>query len=108
MATEKTINYTEEQTALVIDTYTANPNIDTVAKLAEALGKTVRSITMKLVREKVYIKKEYATKTGAKVVKKDTLIDKLSEFVEFTENEQTSFEHVNKTALLKLIAKFEA
>ncbi len=105
MATEKIVNYTAEQTANVIEQY---QNGITVEKIAESLGKTVRSVTMKLVREKVYIKKEYATKTGAKVVKKDTLIDKLSEYVELTENEQTSFEHVNKTALLKLIAKFEA
>jgi len=112
MATEKTektvvVNYTAEQTAEMIEQYLANPTTDTVAKLAETLGKTVRSITMKLVREKVYVKKEYTTKTGAKVVKKDSLIDKLAEFVELTENEQTSFEHVNKTALVKLIAKFE-
>jgi len=35
------------------------------------------------------------------------LIDKLSEYVDFTEAEATSFEHINKTALIKLIAKFE-
>jgi len=105
MATEKIVNYTAKQTANVIEQY---QNGITVEKIAESLGKTVRSVTMKLVREKVYVKKEYTTKTGSKVVKKDSLIDKLSEYVELTENEQTSFEHVNKTALLKLIAKFEA
>jgi len=107
MATEKVLNYTAEQTAMVIDTYTANPSTDTINKLAEALGKTVRSITMKLVREKVYIKKEYKTKSGESVVKKDSLIDKLSDYVALTEAEATSFEHVNKTALVKLLAKFE-
>jgi len=107
MATEKTVNYTDDQTTLVIDTYTANPSMDTINKLAESLGKTVRSITMKLVREKVYIKKEYKTKSGESVVKKDSLIDKLSDYVALTEAEATSFEHVNKTALIKLLAKFE-
>ncbi len=109
MATEKTVtvNYTAEQTADMIEQYRANPTTDTVAKLAETLGKTVRSITMKLVREKVYVKKEYKTKAGEYVIKKDALIDKLSEYVDFTEAEATSFEHVNKTALIKLIAKFE-
>ncbi len=79
MANEKTVavNYTAEQTAEMIEQYLANPTTDTVAKLAEALGKTVRSITMKLVREKVYVKKEYTSKTGAKVIKKDSLIDSL-------------------------------
>lgn len=110
MATEKTpaaVNYTAEQTAAMIAEYTANPTADTVAKLAETLGKTVRSITMKLVREKVYVKKEYKTKAGESVVKKDSLIDKVSEYLGLTENEATSFEHVNKTALIKLLSKFE-
>lgn len=106
MATEKTVvvNYTPEQTAQMISDYTAGVSVE---KIAETLGKTVRSVTMKLVREKVYIKKEYKTKSGASVVKKDSLIDKVSEYLGLTENEATSFEHVNKTALVKLLAKFE-
>ena len=104
MATEKTVNYTVEQTQSMIAAYTTNPTRDTVESLALTLGKSVKSIVAKLSREKVYIKPEYKTKTGATVVKKDSLIDKLSELVEFTENEASSFDHVNKTALVKLLA----
>lgn len=106
MATEKTVkpvNYTAEQTAEMVSAYTANPSKETVESLAVTMGKTVRSIVAKLSREKVYIKPEYKTKSGESVVKKDSLIDKLSELVEFTEAEQSSFAHVNKTALVKLI-----
>lgn len=99
----KAVNYTAEQTAELINAYTAEPTRETVEKMAESFGKTVKSIVAKLSREKVYIKPVYTTKTGATVIKKDSLITKLSELVEFTENEASSFDHVNKTALVKLI-----
>ncbi len=59
MATEKTVtvNYTTEQPTDMIEQYLANPTADTIAKLIETMEKTVRSIPMKLVREKVYVKK---------------------------------------------------
>ena len=104
MATEKIVNYTNEQTAQMVSDYVANPTRETVEKIAVSLGKTVKSVVAKLSREKVYVKPEYKTKSGNTVVKKDTLIDKLSELVEMTEAEQSSFDHVNKTALVKLIA----
>ena len=100
----KAVNYTAEQTAQMVSAYTANPTRETVESLAVTLGKSVKSIVAKLSREKAYIKPEYKTKSGETVQKKDSLIDKLSESVEFTEAEQSSFAHVNKTALVKLIA----
>ena len=60
-ATAKAVNYTAEQTAKLIADYQAG---ETVEALAFAMGKSVRSIVAKLVREKVYVKKEYKTKTG--------------------------------------------
>jgi len=104
MATEKIVNYTIEQTASMIEAYTINPTRDTVEGLAVALGKSVKSVVAKLSREKVYVKPVYTTKTGGTVVKKDSMIDKLSELIELTEPEASSFDHVNKTALVKLIA----
>lgn len=104
MATEKIVNYTNEQTAMMQDKYTALPNRETVEAIAIELGKTVKSVIAKLSRMGIYVRPEYKTKSGDKVIKKDTLIDKLSELVEMTEAEQSSFDHVNKTALVKLIA----
>lgn len=104
MANEKTVNYTDEQVASMVEAYTENPTRETVEAIATNLGKSARSIIAKLSREKVYVAKVYKTKSGESVVKKNSLIDKLTELVGLTEPEATSFEHVNKTALVKLLA----
>ena len=65
--TTKTVNYTDEQTAKVVADYAAGVTVETIA---EALGKTTRSVIAKLSREGVYKAKEYKTKTGEKVEKK--------------------------------------
>ena len=66
--TAKTVNYTAEQTVEIVTAYQAG---ETVEALAERFQKSVRSIVAKLSREGVYKKKEYTTKNGEKVVKKD-------------------------------------
>ena len=57
-------NYTEEQVQYMVDQYTAEPNRNTVDKLAEKLNKSIKSIIGKLSREGVYQKAIYRTKTG--------------------------------------------
>ena len=56
-------NYTEEQVQYMVDEYTAQPNRETVDKLAEKLNKSIKSIIGKLSREGVYQKAIYRTKT---------------------------------------------
>ncbi len=51
-------NYTPEQTTQLVAGYQAG---ETVEQLAEALGKTVRSVVAKLSREGVYVAKTKAT-----------------------------------------------
>lgn len=106
--TEKTVNYTPEQTAELVGAYQAAPTAETVAAFAVKLSKTTRSIVAKLSREGVYQKKEYVGKTGEKPAKKDALADVLGAAAGLTEAETTSLEKVNKTALVKLIAAIEA
>jgi hypothetical protein len=101
------VNYTPEQTAMMLEQYTANPTADTVAKLAKALGKTARSIIAKLSREKVYKAKTYATKTGEAVISKEALADKLTKLADLTAAEADSFTKANKTALKKIVALLE-
>ena len=67
MTTEKTVNYTEAQTAEVLAQYAAG---STVEQIATAVGRTVRSITMKLVKEGVYQKKVKAS-TATQLTKAD-------------------------------------
>lgn len=93
---EKIANYTAEQTALLVADYAAG---QTVEALAEKLGKSVRSIVAKLSREGVYKKKEYKTKTGEAVVKKDAHADAIGAILGLAENDVDSLTKANKTAL---------
>ena len=103
--TAKAVNYTAEQTAKMVADYQAGV---TVEAIAQELGKTVRSIVAKLSREKVYKAKEYKTKTGEAVVKKDELADKMAEVFGLTESEADSLTKANKTALKKILDKVQA
>jgi len=65
MATTKTVNYTEEMTAQLHNLYAelGNEGLD---KIAETIGKPVRSVRAKLVRDGIYVAGE-----KAKTAKKD-------------------------------------
>lgn len=98
----KTVNYTPEQTAQMIADYQAGV---TVESIAQALGKSARSIVAKLSREKVYQKKTYVSKTGETVIKKDEVSDYIGQALGLNEADVTSLTKANKTAL-KAIADF--
>ena len=104
MATVKAPNYSAEQTVAIVGAYVANPAAETVTALAEQYGKTVRSIVAKLSREGVYKAKEYKTKTGEAVVKKDEHADAIGAVLKLTEAETESLTKANKTALAKIFA----
>ena len=93
------MNYTPEQTAEMLAAYNAAPTTETVEMLAEKLRKTTRSIVAKLSRENVYKKKEYTTKNGEKVEKKDTTADAIGAILKLKENDIESLTKANKTAL---------
>ena len=71
-------NYTEEQVQYMVDQYTAEPNRNTVDKLAEKLNKSIKSIIGKLSREGVYQKAIYRTKTGELPMTKGEIIVKVA------------------------------
>ena len=98
--TTKAVNYTPEQTEQAKADYLAGV---TVEQIALALGKSARSIVAKLSREGVYKAKEYKTKTGETVVKKDELADKIGALLGATEPEMESLTKVNKTMLKKIL-----
>ncbi len=93
---EKIVNYTPEQTAQMLVDYSQGV---TVEKIAESLGKTVRSVVAKLSREGVYKKKEYVSKTGEKPVKKDAHADAIGAILKLSEGEIDSLTKANKSAL---------
>ena len=92
----KTINYTPEQTAQIISDYQSGLSVEIIA---DNLGKTVRSIVAKLSREKVYIAKEYKSKTGETPIKKDVHADAIGAILRLPENDIESLTKANKNAL---------
>jgi len=102
--TAKPVNYTPEQSAAIVAAYVANPVKETVEALAKQYGKTTRSIIAKLSREQVYKPKEYVTKTGVPVQKKDETADAIGAVLKLTEAETDSLTKANKTALAKIFA----
>ena len=78
----KVKNYTDSQTTYLVEAYTANPTRETVDALAKEMGKTVKSIIGKLSREKVYIKREYETKTGDKPITKTEIAQQIADLLE--------------------------
>lgn len=99
MAKAIIVNYTAEQTALVVAEYQAGVSVE---QIAETLGKTARSIIAKLSREGVYQAKQYKSKTGEKVEKKDETADAIGAVLRLTEAETESLTKANKTALRKI------
>lgn len=98
---EKTVNYTPEQTAQVVADYSAGVPVE---QIAETFGKSVRSIVAKLSREGVYQKKQYVSKSGEPVQKKDATADAIGVVLMLTEAETDSLTKANKTALVKIFA----
>jgi hypothetical protein len=93
---EKVANYTQEQTAMLVEGYQAGTSVE---QLAESFGKSVRSIVAKLSREGVYQKKEYVTKTGETPVKKDEHADFIGKSLSLSEADTESLTKANKRAL---------
>ena len=108
VAAEKTVNYTDAQTTELVAAYNAvretshDERQAVVVQFAEKFGKTARSIVAKLSREKVYVPKEYVSKTGEKPVKKDAHADAIGAVLKLSENEIESLTKANKTALEKI------
>lgn len=94
---EKTVNYTPEQTAVLVSRYVDDKM--TVEALAEQFGKSVRSIVAKLSREGVYQKKVYVSKTGEPVQKKDQTADAIGAILRLSEADTDSLAKANKRAL---------
>ena len=95
---KKAVNYTEELTAKVINDYQEGVDLDTIA---DEIGKSVRSVRSKLVREGVYIAKPKATSsTKRDEPTKKELLNSLENIAPFEVN---GFMGATKTALTDLL-----
>ena len=96
MADAKKVNYTPEVTAEIVSAYQAGVVVE---EIAESIGKSVRSVRSKLVREGVYVAKEKpATRKVEGPTKKELLID-----IDATGFDTKGFEGATKEALTRLL-----
>ena len=100
MTTETKTNYTPEQTTKLVAGYLDG---QTVEALAEAMGKTVRSVVAKLSREGVYVAKTKTT--GVARVRKADLVDKLATACGVAPEVFESLEKANHDVLEALVAR---
>ena len=105
----KTVNYTKDQTDLMVGMYTGVSGESeavrdaVVQEIADLLGKNVRSVRAKLSREDVYVAKVAVSKDGTPIARKAELAEML---VAVSGLALVSAEKLNKTDLTKLIAAF--
>lgn len=95
-------NYTDEQTQHMISVYQTNPTRETVDKLANEMGKTVKSVIGKLSREKVYVKKDYTTKRGEKPITKLEMVQEIADMLQGDKERLQTLEKSSKAELLYL------
>lgn len=98
---EKVVNYSPEQTELMVAEYTAAPTEETVKALAEKLGKSVRSVVAKLSREGVYQSKAKAE--GKRAMLKTEMVAELAMLTGVDEERLESLEKATGPALMVLI-----
>lgn len=94
--------YTDAETRHILAVYLENPNRDTVDALAVEMGKTVKSVIGKLSREKVYIKKDYATKRGEKPETKLQMTEHIAGMLQGDANRLETLTKASKQDLLYL------
>ena len=98
-------NYTDEMVSQMVAEYQEQPNLDTVANLAQTFGKTSRSIIAKLSREGVYQAQPRTTKTGEPVVRKDELVAEMATILGIDEANIASVAKATKADLKNLVAR---
>jgi len=98
---KKTVNYTDDQVTKMVEMYEALGN-DGLDEIAEQIGKSVRSVRSKLVREGVYVAspKKTAAKRDLGPTKKE-LLNELEVLVPF---DVTGLMGATKGAIEEMIA----
>ena len=94
-------NYSVSMTAQIIEDYQNGNSVD---EIASSIGKSVRSVRSKLVREGVYIAQEKKTSRKSDEPTKKELLKTLDGLVDF---ETTGLLGATKVSILDLITAFE-
>lgn len=106
MKMAKAPNYTKEQTAELRAAYKAADSQESrdavVEAFAQKFGKTKPSVRQKLVREGVYVAKEYETKTGEKPETKEAIVEEMAKLIGCSADQLSGFERATKSALRRV------
>ena len=79
------MNYTKEQTEYMVNTYSADPTLEIVAKLAIEMEKSTKSVIGKLSREGVYRRNVYKSKSGSAPITKIELVSLIASNLDLDE-----------------------
>ena len=94
-------NYTASMTAQIIDDYQANKSVE---EIATSIGKSVRSVRSKLVREGGYVAQEKKTSRKSDEPTKKMLLKQLDGLVDFP---TVGLLGATKVSIMELINAFE-
>ncbi len=101
--TEKNVNYPPAMTLKIVAAYkkgkTEEEREDILETLSIQHGKGVKSLRAKLVREGVYIKKEYKTKAGDKPETKENIVKGLASLLGVAAKELAGLDKATKKTL---------
>jgi len=75
-------SYTKKEVDKMVDMYTSDPCLQVVSKLSVMLNRPRKSIISKLVREGVYVRKGYTTKTGETPITKLQLVRAIEDAID--------------------------
>ena len=100
--TDKTVNYTPEQTAQLVAKYNDGTSVESLATM---FGKTTRSIVAKLSREGVYQAKSKTT--GVARVKKAELVDRIATLCGASPEAFDSLEKANHEVLEAILTNLQ-
>lgn len=99
------MNYSEKETAYIIEEYSKNPTRETVDLLAEKLNKTPKSVIGKLSREGVYRRNVYKTKAGENPITKEELVQLIAESMDLEIQAVAGLEKAPKAVLKRLLER---
>ena len=97
-ATTKTVNYTDDQVAMATEMYQELGN-EGLEQIADKIGKSVRSVRSKLVREGVYVATPKKTATKQEGPSKKEILRN----IESNLFNEAGFEGATKSALTRLL-----
>lgn len=96
------MSYTEQITKELIEAYEDEPTRETVERLAETYGKSVKSIIGKLSREGVYRREVYRSKTGDLPITKVEVVNSIADVLGIEPESLAGLEKAPKAALRNL------